>query len=114
MQSYYQREAAEKAKRYQIGKAQGIEIGNLIRVQSGYRSSDGICKVLSVKDHPKHMSLTFKVKRLIKADGTLVKNSKTTYDVDMTNATKVNPESLFQEALKAAEEIRDHLLVNTQ
>lgn len=112
MQSYYQREAAQRIKNYEAGKAQGIEIGNLIRVQSGYRSSDGICKVLSIKDHPKHMSLTFTVKRLIKADGTLVKNSKTTYGVDMTNATKVNPDILFEEALKAAEEVRNHLLVN--
>jgi hypothetical protein len=112
--SWAQNQAKIRLEQYQVEKAKGIEIGNLIRVKSGYKSSDGICKVIKVGDHSKGMSLTYEVKRVIKADGTLVKNSKTTYEVSSAYAQKVDPESLFDEALKTAETVRDHLLVVTR
>lgn len=110
MQSYYQRQAAAHAKQYQDDLAKDIQIGNLIRVTTGYKSSNGIAKVVKVIDKPKDQTLTFEVRRVMKPNDLIVKNSKTTYSVSGQYAEKVDPESLFQKALEHAEKIRDHLL----
>jgi hypothetical protein len=110
MNSYQQQQAIAKAKQYQVDLGKDIQIGNLVRVTSGYKSSDGICKVVKVTDNPKHNTLTFEVRRVMKPNDLIVKNSKTTYAVSAQNAEKVDPESLFQKALEHAENIRAHLL----
>lgn len=110
MNAYQQQQALYRAKQYQIDLNKDIQIGNLVRVSSGYKSSDGICKVMKVVDDPNHKTLTLEVKRIMKPNDFIVKNAKTVYAVSASNAEKVDPESLFQEAFKKAELTREHLL----
>lgn len=109
MQSYYQKQAVAKLEQYKADLDKGIKAGDLIRASSGYKSCDGICKVISVDNDQTHKSLTFEVKRLMKPDGTIIKNSKSTWDVSAVFAQKVDPDSMFEEDLKQAELVRDHL-----
>jgi|SRR5579872_1081697 len=103
-----------KNKQYIVDLDKGIKAGDLIRSTSGYKSCDGICKVIQVDNDLRGKTLVFAVRRVMKPDGTLVKNSKSTWHVSAVYAQKVDPDSLFEEALKQAELARDHLRAATR
>lgn len=106
----WQKRAAEIRKaQYELDISKGIELGHFVRVSGYGKSNDGICKVLKIDHNPKYESLNFTVKRVVKYDGVLVKNTKTTFQVAAGNTEKVDPDSLFEEALKTAQTLREHL-----
>jgi hypothetical protein len=92
---------------YQKDLDKDIRIGDLVRVVSYGKTIDGICRV--VDRHEIGGTLFLDIKRLIKYNGVLVKNSKTTQRVLVAHSTKITFDKIIDEKLAELERWREHL-----
>lgn len=92
---------------YQKDLDKNIQIGDLVRVKSGAKTLDGICRVVDRVDV--NGFLFVDVKRLIKYNGVLVKNSKVTQRVRVYHCTKLSFDDLIKEKMAELELWREHL-----
>lgn len=92
---------------YQKDLDKNIQIGDLVRVKSGSKALDGICRVVNRIDDSGILYL--KVKRLIKHNGVLVRNSKVTQRARVAYCTKLSFDDLIKEKMAELELWREHL-----
>ena len=92
---------------YQADLDKDIQDGDLVRIQSGSKPLDGIGRVVDRIDD--RGTLYVMVKRLIKYNGVIIKNSSVRNKVRVYDCTKVTMDSLIDEKMKELEIWREHL-----